>query len=139
MPMASKKTIDLQFDLDPDINIIYTDPYKFRTIAYNLISNAIKFTPEKGEVKVTIREKHRGFLEVSIQDTGIGISPEDQSKLFKPFSQIDSSISRKYEGTGLGLSIVKEFLKMQNGTIWFESQPGKGSTFTFKLPVIKNE
>jgi two-component system phosphate regulon sensor histidine kinase PhoR len=139
MPMASKKTIDLQFDLDPDINIIYTDPYKFRTIAYNLISNAIKFTHEKGEVKVTIREKHRGFLEVSIQDTGIGISPEDQSKLFKPFSQIDSSISRKYEGTGLGLSIVKEFLKMQNGTIWFESQSGKGSTFTFKLPVIKNE
>lgn len=134
-PMASKKTIDLHFELETDIQFIHTDPNKFRTILYNLINNAIKFTPEKGEVKINIFKRSEDVLEVSVKDTGIGISPEDQSKLFQPFSQIDSSLERRFEGTGLGLSIVKEFIKMQNGKIWFESEPNKGSTFTFILPV----
>ncbi|WP_406660754.1 PAS domain-containing sensor histidine kinase [Methanolobus sp. ZRKC3] len=137
-PMASKKTIDLQFYLEADNKVIYTDPNKFRTILYNLINNAIKFTHEKGKVRVTINEKDKDNLEISVMDTGIGISPDDQSKLFQPFSQIDSSLDRKFEGTGLGLSIVKEFLKMQNGSIWVESEPGQGSTFKFILPVGKD-
>jgi len=134
-PMASKKTIDLRFELESDFQFIYTDPNKFRVILYNLINNAIKFTPEKGEVHVNIFKRSEDVLEVSVKDTGIGISPEEQSKLFQPFSQIDSSLGRRFGGTGLGLSIVKEFLKIQNGKIWFESRSNKGSNFTFILPV----
>lgn len=137
LPMASKKTIQLNFNIEPNIGIIFTDPNKFKTILYNLINNAIKFTPEKGEVWITVCKRNEE-LEISIKDTGIGISAEDQNKLFQPFSQIDSSINRRFEGTGLGLSIVKEFLKMQNGQIHLESELGKGSTFTFILPVGHN-
>jgi signal transduction histidine kinase len=77
------------------------------------------------------------MLEVSVTDTGIGISPEDQENLFNPFSQIESDISRKYDGTGLGLSLVKQFVELHGGNIYVVSDVGKGSVFTFRIPLVK--
>jgi signal transduction histidine kinase len=101
---------------------------------YNILGNAIKFTDDNGHVSIRVSYSAESVI-VSITDTGIGISSEDKKKLFKPFSQIDASISRRYEGTGLGLALVKELIELHGGKIWVESEAGKGSTFSFKLPV----
>ena len=135
MPLAKKKNIDLHIILETEIRKIYSDKSKFKTILYDLISNAVKFTPEEGKVSVKFTSMKEGNLTVIIEDTGIGISTEDQSKLFKPFSQIDSSLTRNFDGVGLGLYISKEFVEMLGGSIQLESEPGKGSTFTFTIPV----
>ncbi|MFN3532709.1 MAG: response regulator [Candidatus Brocadia sp.] len=112
------------------------DLIKFKQMLYNLLSNAIKFTPENG--KITIRTKSfkngRDFIEVRVTDTGIGIAPEDYSKIFEEFKQVDSSYSRKYEGTGLGLALTKKLVELHGGKIGFESKVGAGSTFYFTLP-----
>ncbi|TGC08345.1 PAS domain S-box protein [Methanolobus halotolerans] len=133
-PLVKKKHIELKFSVDPDKLSLNADEIKFRQILYNLLSNAVKFTPEKGLIKVVARKKDN-MAEISVTDTGIGISAEEQSKLFTPFHQIDSSISRKYQGTGLGLALVKRFVELHDGDITVESEPGKGSTFTFTIPI----
>jgi PAS domain S-box-containing protein len=132
-PLAVKKNIDLNFVIDQDITI-YADKVRFKQILYNLMSNAIKFTHYGGHVSADIHANEH-FLEISVIDDGIGISKEEQDKLFTPFYQTDSSTARKYQGTGLGLSIVKKMVELHDGTIKVESEPGKGSTFTFTLPV----
>ncbi|MBI5050807.1 MAG: hypothetical protein HZC11_08060, partial [Nitrospirae bacterium] len=78
---------------------------------------------------------YRNFIEISVEDTGIGISKENQEKLFQPFQQVDTSLTRKYTGTGLGLSLCKKFVELHGGKIWVESKPGKGSRFVFVIPV----
>ena len=101
----------------------------------NLLSNAIKFTPDGGRITVAAATVNGGdFARIAVTDTGIGIAPEDQPKLFKEFSQLDASASRKYEGTGLGLALSRRLVEMQGGTIGVESEIGKGSTFWFTLP-----
>jgi hypothetical protein len=105
---------------------------------YNILGNAIKFTDNGGNVHIKLSSDDENVT-MSITDTGIGISPEDQNKLFKPFSQIDTSISRSFEGTGLGLALVKELIELHGGRIWVESEAGKGSTFSFKLPIKTDE
>lgn len=134
LPMAKKKQINLEFDLEETINIINADKNKLKTILYNLINNAIKFTPESGEIKVSI-SKEEDMLKFSVKDTGIGINEKDLDKLFHPFSQIDSALTRRYEGIGLGLMIVKEFIEMHGGKIQVSSEPDNGSDFTFTIPV----
>ncbi len=134
-PMAKKKQINLGFEIDTNIKSIYADKNKIKTVLYNLINNAIKFTPECGDIKVSIR-REKEMLKVSVQDNGIGILKEDRNKLFQPFSQIDSSLTRKFEGVGLGLIIVKEFVEMHGGNIEVESEINKGSNFTFRIPVF---
>jgi signal transduction histidine kinase len=112
---------------------IHTDKGKVYEVLTNMISNAIKYT-QKG--KITIRvERKGGFIQFSVEDTGIGIARKDYSKLFKRFSQIDSSVTREYRGSGLGLSICKEFITNLGGKIWFKSKVGKGSTFYFRVPI----
>nr|WP_276575122.1 ATP-binding protein [Methanococcoides seepicolus] len=107
---------------------------KFKQILYNLVSNAIKFTDQGGSV--TIGGKiSEDLVHISVKDSGIGISPKDQAKLFDPFFQVDSSTTREYGGTGLGLTLVKKFVEMHHGNIWIESEIGKGSTFTFIIPT----
>jgi len=114
------------------------DPTRLRQVITNLVSNAVKFT-EKGEILVsvstTMSENKEIILNISIADTGIGISPEDQKKLFSPFSQADGSMTRKYGGTGLGLSISKKFVSLMGGSLACESEVGKGSNFFFSLPL----
>ncbi len=134
LPLASKKNINLDKDLDPNLRVLHADLEKFKEILYNLISNAIKFTPCEGSV--TIRAKIIGdFTEISVKDSGIGISPEDQKKLFKPFSQIENTETHTYKGSGLGLTIVQKLVELHGGKIWMESEVGKGSTFAFTLPL----
>jgi signal transduction histidine kinase/CheY-like chemotaxis protein/HAMP domain-containing protein len=137
---------------------IDVDPRKTKQIIYNLLSNAVKFTPDGGRVTLRVRRATRGavedwsadrpyamrqplppgewqdFLEIAVADTGIGIKPEDAPRLFKPFSQIDSSLSRRYEGSGLGLLLVMKMAQLHGGTVAVASTPGEGSCFTVWLP-----
>ncbi|MCM1987272.1 PAS domain-containing sensor histidine kinase [Methanococcoides seepicolus] len=134
IPLSSNKNIELTFNMDVRKPIIKADMMKFKQILYNLVSNAIKFTDQGGSV--TIGGKiSEDLVHISVKDSGIGISPKDQAKLFDPFFQVDSSTTREYGGTGLGLTLVKKFVEMHHGNIWIESEIGKGSTFTFIIPT----
>jgi signal transduction histidine kinase len=132
--LTSEKKIIVGIELPENMPKILADKSKLKQIMYNLIGNAIKFTDDDGKIKIRA-EINEKIIRISVIDTGIGISLKDQKKLFKPFSQIDSSISRKYEGTGLGLALVKELIESHGGKIWVESEPGKGSNFTFEIPI----
>ena len=100
----------------------------------NLLSNAVKFTPDGG--RITLKAGRRdGRVEISVTDTGIGIAPEDQAAIFEEFRQVGTDETRKQEGTGLGLTLAKKFVELHRGRIWVESDPGRGSTFTFTLPL----
>jgi len=131
---ASKKNIALQMELDPQIESIRGDRNKLQQILINLVSNAIKFGKEKGFVKIRSKQMH-DTLHIEVIDNGIGISTEDQQRLFKPFIQLDSSSTRKYKGNGIGLYIVKQFVDLHGGTVWLESESGKGSIFTFTISL----
>jgi len=133
---AMSKSISLDFTIDPDLNKIYADKLKLKQILYNLVSNAIKFTPEKGSVHISASARSN-ILHVEVRDTGIGINAEDQKKLFSAFTQLDSTYSRKYQGTGLGLVLVKKFVEMHGGRVWLESEIGKGSNFIFEIPLCE--
>jgi len=132
--IAAKKSIVVDLSVDEGLTTIHADEGKFKQILYNLLSNAIKFTPEHGSITVGARQSE-DLAEISVTDTGIGISEEDQKKLFQPFMQADATTSREYGGTGLGLSLVKKFSELHGGTAWVESETGKGSTFTFTIPM----
>jgi signal transduction histidine kinase/CheY-like chemotaxis protein len=130
---ADRKEIALEARLDPAVPSVRADRGKFKQILTNLLSNAVKFTPAGGRVCLsTAREG--SALRVSVEDSGIGIRPEDQARIFAAFIQVDGSYARKYQGTGLGLTLVKRFVEMHGGEIFVTSEVGKGSTFTFRLP-----
>ncbi len=138
---AQSKDLELVAWVDPTLPpALVGDPNRLRQILANLISNAIKFTPQ-GEVVVVVEAQEQDpqaqvqWVGFQVQDTGIGIPPEKQDRLFKPFSQVDSSISRQYGGTGLGLAISQRLCQLMGGEIWVQSQPGQGSTFGFRIPL----
>lgn len=136
---AQSKDLELVAWVDPSLPpTLIGDPNRLRQILANLLSNAIKFTPQ-GEVVVTVeageRDPEKQWVSVQVQDTGIGIPPEKLDRLFKPFSQVDSSISRQFGGTGLGLAISQRLCQLMGGAIGVESQPGQGSTFRFRIPL----
>jgi signal transduction histidine kinase len=131
-PLAEKKDISLELIVDPAVGVIRGDGRRIEQVLLNLLSNAIKFT-EKGGIRVVCTQEGDQVL-IQVSDTGIGISPDQMTKLFKPFSQIDSGLTRKYEGTGLGLSISKKLVEMMGGSIRVESEAGTGSTFSVTLP-----
>ncbi|MEZ5333787.1 MAG: ATP-binding protein [Methanolobus sp.] len=132
-PLARKKDIEISTQVIPENLSINADRVRFKQILFNLASNAVKFTPDGGHVTLEAHGKENQ-VEISVIDTGIGISEEDISKLFLPFQQIDSTISRKYDGTGLGLSLVKRFTEMHGGEVQVSSEFGKGSKFTIHIP-----
>ncbi len=140
--LTKDRPIKLLREIDEDLPPIIGDNTRVRQVLLNLISNASKFV-EEGHIKVIakVRPSQTGGREVyiAVEDTGPGIAPEDQSKLFKPFSQVDGSPTRKTGGTGLGLSISKRFIEMHGGQIGVESEIGKGSTFWFTLPLTPPE
>jgi signal transduction histidine kinase/CheY-like chemotaxis protein/HAMP domain-containing protein len=155
---AAAHRIHLICDIDEKLPPIRLDARKTKQVLYNLLSNAIKFSPDESSVTITTRPvqraeidswnsdhhnavrlplpagEHTEFLEISVQDQGIGIKREDASRLFKPFSQIDASLSRHYEGTGLGLVMVMRMAVLHGGTVAVASEPGQGSRFTVWLP-----
>ncbi|MDL1963412.1 MAG: response regulator [Deltaproteobacteria bacterium] len=140
MTEAAGKRIELLIDIDLEApNALIGDPLRLQQILKNLIGNAVKFTEIGGIILVRVTESEksadRTTLTFSVKDTGIGIAPKYLSRLFKPFSQVDTSTTRKYEGTGLGLSICKRLVEMMGGRIWVESKLGKGSTFSFTISL----
>ncbi|MEP6917503.1 MAG: response regulator, partial [Acidobacteriota bacterium] len=155
---AAAQRIHLEMDVAGELGAIQADPRKVKQILYNLLSNAVKFTPEGGQVTLRARlvgrpdvgrlvgprtgrsfplaaSEFEAFLEVSVTDTGIGISPAGLERLFKPFSQIDSGLARKFEGTGLGLAMVKLLAELHGGAVAVDSAVDEGSRFTVWLPL----
>ena len=150
---AIKHGINLDCELSSDADIeIEADERRLKQILFNLLSNAVKFTPDNGSVHVHARkvqslegvnselrtmnsELDRDFIEISVADTGIGIAPADIPKLFNEFTQLESAYTKQHEGTGLGLALTRRLVELHNGRIWVESEQGKGSRFTFTLPV----
>jgi PAS domain S-box-containing protein len=139
---VEEKKLALDVIVDPAIPlVIASDEQRLTQVITNLLSNAIKFTPEGGTITIgtkMLSEDDDGYvIEIIVADTGIGISPEQEAKLFHPFEQADNSISRKYGGTGLGLVISKRIVELMNGTIRVESELGKGSSFIFTIHAGK--
>ncbi|HLQ33376.1 MAG TPA: ATP-binding protein [Chloroflexota bacterium] len=130
---AAEHAIQLEFDIAPGTDVIQGDQRKVKQILFNLLSNAIKFTPDGGSVRITTRQIEGG-VEITVSDTGIGIAPEDQEKVFDEFQQVGASARQEREGTGLGLALVKQLVELHGGRVWLESEVGQGSTFTFTLP-----
>ncbi len=137
---ASEKNIDLNFYLDPTISKkLKGDPTKIKEVLINLMSNAVKFTSYGGKINIEIKKIHDGKndnrIYFSVQDSGIGMTREQQSKIFTAFSQADVSITRKYGGTGLGLTLSKQFVELMGGELEVESVKDHGTTFFFSLPL----
>ncbi len=132
-PQAVKKGLALLAELPSALGEVVSDRRRVEQVLLNLLSNAIKFT-EQGQIRVTA-SRADGQVSVAVADTGPGIAPADLERLWKPFSQVDTGLSRRHEGTGLGLSICKRLVEHLGGSIWVQSEPGRGSTFGFRLPA----
>ena len=132
-PMAELKGLGFSAVISPEVKVIHSDRRRVEQILINLLNNAVKFT-EHGEVSLECKVEEN-WLVTKITDTGIGIRPEDLQTLFKPFQQVDTGLTRQYEGTGLGLSICKRLIELLGGRINVTSEWGKGSTFSFTLPL----
>ncbi len=126
--------IALALDADPELGEAVADERKFKQILLNLLTNAVKFTPDGGRIEVSARRDADNIV-VAVHDTGIGIAAEDQEAVFEEFRQVGRHYTNKQEGTGLGLALTRKFVELHGGRIWLESEPGKGSTFTFTIPV----
>jgi PAS domain S-box-containing protein len=160
-PQAEAKSLRLQLQEDEAPATLVADPLRFKQILFNLLSNAVKFTPRAGRITVTARKVHSSqfmveepekslgelstgnteqpgeFVEIAVQDTGIGIKAEDLPKLFQPFTQLESKLVKQYQGTGLGLALTKQLVELHGGTIRAESAgEGKGSVFGVRLPLV---
>jgi signal transduction histidine kinase/ActR/RegA family two-component response regulator len=134
--MAMHQQVDVSYLYGSDMDTIHADGRRLKQILINLLTNAVKFTPEGGQVRLEVTsDPFKEIMHFTVTDTGIGIAAEDMPRLFKPFVQIDSSLSRKYEGTGLGLSMVARLTELHGGEISVESEPGQGSRFTVSLPI----
>ncbi|MDQ6718462.1 MAG: PAS domain S-box protein, partial [Gemmatimonadota bacterium] len=159
---AAARHIELKLDVASDLGSVRADPRKVKQIVYNLLSNAVKFTVDGGSVTLAAKRVRRSdvgciegeaggrtfpladsdfaeFLKITVDDTGIGITPEGMDRLFKPFSQIDSGLARKFEGTGLGLAMVKLLAELHGGVVALESVVGKGSRFTVWIPFRRED
>ena len=137
-PLAAKNSNKVTVHCDATIGTLHADQMRLRQALLNLMSNANKFT-DKGTVTIAAhqgQEKGRDWITLAVTDTGIGMTPEQMGKLFQEFSQASSGTAAKYGGTGLGLTISRRFCQMMGGDITVESAPGRGSTFTIRLPRI---
>jgi signal transduction histidine kinase len=141
-PQTDGKSIQVEVEVPEQLPAVHGDPEKIEQILTNLIGNAIKFTPEGGKIQVTAealpKDKTGSFLEkvaTSVRDTGVGIPPDHLDAIFEKFHQVEGSLHRSVSGTGLGLAITKGLVEAHQGKIWVESEVGKGSVFTFTLPI----
>jgi len=140
-PQADSKSIQLIMEAPEKLPMVYGDREKIEQIMINLVGNGLKFTPAGGRISVAVKlqDGERNNLAVSVQDTGMGIPPDQLEKVFDRFYQVEGSLNRSVGGTGLGLAITKGLVESLQGKIWVESEIGKGTTFTFTLPVAKGE
>ncbi len=130
---AKNEGLELQAEIAPDARFCVGDSRRIKQIMFNLLSNAIKFT-HAGSVTLKVWQDDRKIY-FSVIDTGIGIPEAEQALIFEPFHQLDQGLSRKYEGTGLGLALSQKLARMHGGDIILESEVGRGSCFTFWLPL----
>ena len=135
---ARQKGVQLRQDFAGDLPLLYVDPRRLKQILTNLVDNALKFTPKEGSVTVRagLFGEDRDFLQVSVMDTGCGISASDAERIFDRLYQVDNSFDTNRNGLGLGLHITKELVVRHGGRIWAEGQPGKGASFHFTLPLF---
>ncbi len=131
---ASRKNIELARAVDDSVGIVCADERKVKQVLLNLLSNALKFTPEGGRIAVRAAVRG-GMAEVAVSDTGVGIAREEQDAVFEEFRQVGAS-AKRVEGTGLGLALARKFIELHGGRIGVESELGAGSTFTFTIPVM---
>jgi signal transduction histidine kinase len=141
-PHARRKKLQMACTVPPGLPLVLGDRDKIRQVLLNLLGNAVKFTPEGGKVEVsaalsqlTSAPEAVRAVRVSVRDSGIGIPPEHQKRVFDPFFQVDNTSTREYGGTGLGLSIVKRLVEAHGGVVWIESEGGKGTMFAFTIPL----
>jgi len=124
---------------------VVADQRKIKQVMYNLLSNAAKFTPNGGSITVRAACENNSCVPpnsnivISVEDTGIGIDPDHQERIFGAFEQVDSSYARQQQGTGLGLALTKQIVEMHGGRVWLVSTPGEGSTFSFSLPLLSQD
>ena len=131
---AANKRITVDTKIDPSIGKVCIDPSRLKQVAYNYVSNALKFTPENGRVTVRAVPEGDAFFRLEVEDTGVGIAPEDLGRLFIEFQQLDGGASKRHQGTGLGLALTRRLVEAQGGTVGVRSTPGKGSEFHATLP-----
>jgi PAS domain S-box-containing protein len=137
---ALKKAIELIYNNAAAVSTISSDPRRLKQILVNLLNNAVKFTPEAGQVTLQVQgDAEQDVIQFSVIDTGIGIAPDDLARLFTPFVQVDSSLNRQFEGTGLGLALVQKLTDLHGGSVHVESELGVGSRFTINLPWVKDD
>ncbi len=135
---AHKKDISIDYSVDPLIKVVNADERRLKQMLVNLLSNAVKFTPEHGKIGLEVQgDAQNEVVHFTVWDTGIGISEENMSRLFQPFVQLDSKLTREHEGSGLGLALVYRMAELHGGSVKLESQVGKGSRFTISLPWHK--
>jgi signal transduction histidine kinase len=131
---AALKSIVIAIEHDPSVNEIEIDPGRFKQVLYNYLSNALKFTPDGGQIVIRVRAEPSGWFRLEVNDSGVGISAEDQALLFREFNQLERGARRDQQGTGLGLALTKRLVEAQGGTVGVESEIGRGSSFWARLP-----
>ena len=131
---ASRRGVELRTELDPNVDVVEADERKVKQVVLNLLTNAVKFTPAGGQVRLRAERDGTGVV-VAVTDNGAGIAPADQARVFEEFAQARGTSTPEQEGTGLGLTLSRRLVELHGGTIWVESELGKGSTFTFTLPA----
>ena len=131
---ATRNEITFNLRIEPDVGAVRADERKIRQVVFNLLSNAVKFTPSGGRVDVSAH-RHHGVVEIAVADTGVGISPADQERIFEEFQQARPPGGGAVEGTGLGLTLAKRFVELHGGRLWVQSELGAGTTFRFTLPA----
>jgi signal transduction histidine kinase len=134
-PLADKAGLALAVDVDPPVGTVCADERACFQVLVTLLSNAVKFTPAGGRVEVIAR-LGEGSVEIIVADTGIGIAPGDQARIFEPFVQVETAPGRRQEGSGLGLALARRLVDLQGGRIWVDSAPGAGSRFHFTVPLV---
>jgi signal transduction histidine kinase len=138
--LAAEKEISMTLQVEDNLPDVMINPMTVFQLLDNLVSNALKFTPKGGTIELSARLAESGDkAHIAVRDTGIGIPAEMQERIFERFFQLDGSTTRRFEGIGLGLAVCKAVLDAHGERIWVESEPGKGSTFTFSLPVVRVE
>jgi two-component system sensor histidine kinase BarA len=134
--LTKKKKIKVKLSVDNELPPLVTDAGKVQQIMYNFLSNAVKFTPQRGRIEIRAEMTDEKTARIAVADTGCGIAENNKEKIFEKFRQADGSITRESTGSGLGLAISKELAAMLAGSIGFESEVGKGSTFWLDIPIV---
>jgi len=134
--VAARKRIAVSTHVDPAVQEAELDPAKFKQVLYTSLSNALKFTPDEGRVALRVGPEGPDHSRLEVEDSGIGIRPEDRARLFVEFQQLDAGTAKKYQGTGLGLALIKRVVEAQGRRVRVESLPGQGSTFSAVLPRV---